>query len=80
MCLSSNERAAYKKVEDRESPLPEGCDQLGEPSGTLSDEVEINLPEVGGHKGHVQKSPSYYVKDIFIYVYIQYFHILKSII
>lgn len=35
---------------------------------------------MGGHKGHVQKSQSYYDKDIFIYVYIQYFHILKSII
>lgn len=49
-------------------------------SGKLSDAVKINWPETRGHKGHVQKSQSYYDKDIFIYVYIQYFHILKSII
>lgn len=41
---------------------------------------ENNRPEARGHKGHVQKSQSYYDKDIFIYVYIQYFHILKNII
>lgn len=32
----------------------------------------------GSHKEHVQNHQSYYDKDIFIYVYIQYYHILKK--
>lgn len=75
VCVNSDDVAAYKKVEDRGSPLPDGCEYW---SGKLSDVVETNRPEAGGHKGHVQKSQSYYDKDIFIYVYIQYFHILKA--
>lgn len=75
--VSSDDIAAYKNVEDWGSPLPNGWESA---VSTGVDVVEMDRPEAGGHKGHVQKSQSYYDKDIFIYVYIQYFHILKSII
>lgn len=49
------------------------------PDGGGRIRVEIKCSEAGSHKEQVQKSQSYHDKDIFIYVYIQYFHILKII-
>lgn len=69
---SLDEIAAYRNTDG----LPPDGYELW--SCKLLDLVEINQPEVKYHKGHVQKSQCYYCKDIFIYLYIQYSHILKA--
>lgn len=83
VCVSSDDIAAYKNVRglERGSPLTDGWESAVN-TGVVNHGTQWKStgPEARGHKGHVQKSQSYYDKDIFIYVYIQYFHILKSII
>lgn len=66
MCVNADELAANEKVEDWGSPCPDDWE-----SAVSSGMLEMYQLEEGGHKGLVQKSQSYYDKDIFIYVYIQ---------